>query len=756
LLTSQGREGAPIQTRLLWVEQLKAVALIWIFLNHVVERLLDTPLIANPNVNWPPYHQRLAQLLTPLAGHGWANVPLNLVRYLGWFGDQGVQLFLIASGFGLTWGLLARQGNAPLPSVKDFLWRRAERIYPLWWAVHILFAISYVMIGWGIAPNQLRFWLSAAGLRITPATLYFFSPAWWFIGLLIQLYLIYPVLWNALRKRGPAWLLAVTLAISLPVRLAGLLVFHGYLDAWSRGAIFITRLPELVFGVCLAAWLHSAPAETDRWLRRGSTLSLSLLTYAAATFLSLTLAGMAVAPFLLGAAAFVGTYAALRGMSKEPSRRDGLLVWIGRHSYSLYLLHHPFIHLVLPERPANPRLGITLLRISVVVVMTAIGAIVLEKVVARMQEHLVRSYRRSGLIGPAWRVSGVILLVAGCALGSELAVRRFAPQEVYGWGERPSLQPDPEFTYRLKPSHNTRLRWLTYDYRVHANSLGFPGPEYPVAKPPGTLRILTTGDAFTSAEGVDTSDAWPRLLESDVVHLRPQQPAQVLNFAITGYGPNQYAAVIKHFAPVYRPDIIIIGFFVNDFQDVLRSDQQFRDAIGFGSPNPESISSVLHFVYLKRYVRARILQPIRNRINHVPSPSGLMLGNFAALEPNTPPYLEGTPLVAARFREIGEVARGIHARVIVAMIPASIQVCAPSQLAYFPDYVSLQDKSKFDLDLPQRTARDLAGQAGFEFYDLRPILKSVPGGCPYQRHNMHWTKEGHQAVAEFLTRALIH
>ena len=44
--------------------------------------------------------------------------------------------------------------------------------------------------------------------------------------------------------------------------------------------------------------------------------------------------------------------------------------------------------------------------------------------------------------------------------------------------------------------------------------------------------------------------------------------AQVLNFSITGWGPNQYASVIADYAPKYNPDIIIIGFFVNEFFDV--------------------------------------------------------------------------------------------------------------------------------------------------------------------------------------------
>jgi hypothetical protein len=40
-------------TRLIWPDLLKAIALIWIFLNHVTEQLFGYPYIANPMLNWP-------------------------------------------------------------------------------------------------------------------------------------------------------------------------------------------------------------------------------------------------------------------------------------------------------------------------------------------------------------------------------------------------------------------------------------------------------------------------------------------------------------------------------------------------------------------------------------------------------------------------------------------------------------------------------------------------------------------------------
>src|SRR5262249_27318007 len=131
------------------------------------------------------------------------------------------------------------------------------------------------------------------------------------------------------------------------------------------------------------------------------------------------------------------------------------------------------------------------------------------------------------------RVATGLGALALTLVAAELAVRRLDPREVWGWGERPSLVADAAFGWKLRPSSDTRLRWLGYDYVVHANALGSPGPEPAETRAPGTLRVLVTGDAFASAEGVDTALAWPRLLESALG--RRGTGAEVLNFAITGY-----------------------------------------------------------------------------------------------------------------------------------------------------------------------------------------------------------------------------
>jgi lysophospholipase L1-like esterase len=326
---------------------------------------------------------------------------------------------------------------------------------------------------------------------------------------------------------------------------------------------------------------------------------------------------------------------------------------------------------------------------------------------------------------------------------------------VIGWGERASLEPHSIFGWRLKPSGQTRLRWESYDYTVTANELGFPGAVYPAHKQPGTIRILTTGDAFTSAEGVDTNLAWPHLLENNLAAQLPDNQVEVLNFAITGYGPNQYTAVVETFAPVYQPDLIIIGFFVNDYGDVLISNEEFQQSIGFGLPAPNSFHITSRLMHLRHFVDIRLFEPLTHALRGEPDPYGYFLGYFITLERNRPEFeVTGRDLVTDRLKKIKTVADQQGAQVVIVMIPAPVQVCESSELAYYPSNVDLTDSTRYDLDLPQRLTHELAEALEIEYYDLRPILQSIEQ-CPYQPRNSHWTAAGHRAVSIYLTEVLI-
>lgn len=751
-LTDGGRHAVAGLTspgdRLPWLDITKAAALAWIFLNHAAEQAFGYPLIGNPTFDWPPLATRVSQL-APLSGFGIGNIPVNLLRYLGWAGDCGVQIFLVTSGFGLTLAMLKRHGNAPF-AIGLFMARRAERIYPLWWGSHLGFAALALLTGWKALVLDPEFYMSFMGVRITRGLFYYFSPAWWYFGLVAQLYLVYPVLWALLRRWGPTRLLWIGSGIGFAARGVGLLFLGTYMDVWLRGSVFLSRLPEFLVGVAAAAWMFESPRATDQRLRRPSSVFLAVAACGLGSALSLTGAGMVVAPALQAAGLFVLFYAALARVRESrwwvrPAR------WLGEHSYSMYLVHHPWILLVLPVGVAiGPEAAAgTLIAIG----LTLASAIGLEAGVRWTSQRLLRWRQRTGWTGLAVRLSLVLMFAGGTLVLGELCVRRFDPQEVLGWGERASLAPDPVLGWRLRPLQRTHLRWDSYDYWVSANALGFPGPAYSHPASPGTLRILVVGDAFSSAEGVDTEMGWPRLLEKELSEALAQ-PVEVLNLSITGYGPQQYAEAVAGPGAVFGPQLILVATSTNDFQDALLTIPELQQSIGFEQPDPFGWRQILSLTHLRRWTRLNVYEPLRELLRGEPRQQGYFYGGFLALEVGHPEFEEeGRHEVALQLARIERTAKRIGARVVLLMAPSAVQVCEPGELAYYPRSVDLSDESLYDIDLPQRLMAGIAQDLGLPFLDLRGVLQAAEG-CPYQPRNMHWVESGHAAVATFLREAI--
>jgi peptidoglycan/LPS O-acetylase OafA/YrhL/lysophospholipase L1-like esterase len=725
-----------------WLDPLKGVAIVWIFLNHLAERMFGAPYIANPTYDWPPFSERLRQL-EPIGTAVWYGPLFDAVRWVGWVGDDGVQLFLIASGFGLTWGLLAR-GEGALRA-GDFYRRRLWRILPTWWGAHVLFIMLGFLLAGGLSPLDPRTWLSFFGIRFTPHLLYYFSPSWWYIGLILQLYLVYPLLWLLLRRWGPWLFLGLSIAVGLEARLAYATLPPNWLDAWLRGAVFVTRLPEFAFGMALAALMHRDPRGVESLLNSRASVSTGALLFAAGTLAALTWLGNVPSAFLLGVGAFLLLFPALRHLG------DGWVRWIGRHSFAVFLVHHPVIDRFVPRglehSPARTVIGVV-----AAVVVTCALSVLLERGVAATERRIGGWWRAHGPAGTLSRLALLAGALVAIPVGGELISRALDPRELpsSGWGEREALMPDTLFGWRLKPSQTTRLRWEGYDYVVTSNALGFPGGDLPVERVPGSIRILVTGDAFSSAEGVDTPLSWPALLEAELARRRPGTLVQVANFAMTGYGPNQYAATARAFIPALKPDFVLAQFFVNDFLDVGIRDEDFRESIGFGRRPWGHPVSVLGMENLGMIWRHDVYEPLRERLLGRPRPYGAILANLRSLEVDAV-RLDADQKVAARLGEMRAAADSVGATLLVLLVPASAQVCDPAELPYLPRALSLDDP-RYDADGPARRLGAICDSLGLRFVDLKPVLAGGP--CPYHPRNMHLTAAGHERLAAAVTEIL--
>jgi peptidoglycan/LPS O-acetylase OafA/YrhL len=240
-----------------WIDALKAFAIFGILLNHFVEVFGPGPWFTNPSSYWPDFATRMHQLM-PIGHSFW----WNALKYLGWLGDSCPGIFILLSGFSLTFSV-ANKGWTNFNSTV-FYRKRLFRLYPLYIAIHLIILFLLIFApGNKIEVSGINTLLSLVGLRYSDALFFYINPSWWFIWLILQLYLIFPVLIMFLQKSGMKWFLFITIMITLFSRWAGILGirYNSELYYWMTGSFFGTRLAEFSVGMGLAFLYHQSSGE---------------------------------------------------------------------------------------------------------------------------------------------------------------------------------------------------------------------------------------------------------------------------------------------------------------------------------------------------------------------------------------------------------------------------------------------------------------------------------------------------------------
>lgn len=101
-----------------------------------------------------------------------------------------------------------------------------------------------------------------------------------------------------------------------------------------------------------------------------------------------------------------------------------------------------------------------------------------------------------------------------------------------------------------------------------SNSIGIRASrEYTLNKDACVTRIAAFGDSFTHANGVSNDEMWTRLLEIE------DPDIEVMNWGVGGYGTDQAWLRYKVQGAKYYPDVVLIGFMV---EDIRRNVNRFR------------------------------------------------------------------------------------------------------------------------------------------------------------------------------------
>jgi len=119
---------------------------------------------------------------------------------------------------------------------------------------------------------------------------------------------------------------------------------------------------------------------------------------------------------------------------------------------------------------------------------------------------------------------------------------------------------DPVLGWRLRP--NAEDTWG--GVRVKINGKGLRGPEIPYARDANTPRLLFLGDSVTFGYGLaEYRDAYPYQV-AEHLERELEKGVETINSGVGGYSPWQQHMFLKNEGLRYRPDIVILGFVLND------------------------------------------------------------------------------------------------------------------------------------------------------------------------------------------------
>lgn len=167
--------------------------------------------------------------------------------------------------------------------------------------------------------------------------------------------------------------------------------------------------------------------------------------------------------------------------------------------------------------------------------------------------------------------------------------------------QRARVEPHPYLAYAPKPNFRSSP---AAPRQISHNSLGFRGPEIPLQKPPGVLRVVCLGGSSTYGHG-PTSDAttWPARLEVYLSEALPGRTIQVVNGGCQGWSTFEMLGNLAYRALDLSPDLVIVYETINDMRCALypgvKSDNTHWRAVW--QPLPEDpLSSSITWLLLRR------------------------------------------------------------------------------------------------------------------------------------------------------------
>lgn len=306
--------------KLACLDGLRGLAIVLVILFHLRCRMLIEP-----------GHESMARLLAPFQ-----------------YGNSGVHLFLVLSGFCLTYSRIRREQSGRRQGYRSYLAARWRRIAPPYYAAMALYlAIPMAALLLGRESSQEHVLnLRQIGVHLLfvhglwADTIHAISTPFWSLSLEFQFYLLLPLLYPAMRRFGGLAVVLGVAAASVAWRLILAWSFPGS-EHLTQG-FFPGRLTEFALGMLVAIWYGGTTTGRERPWRLAAGLVLLGLAIA---MTACEFKGAADYAYGLGYAALLAATlcSSDRGAALGRFSEKSGIVRLGTISYSLYLTHTLFL-----------------------------------------------------------------------------------------------------------------------------------------------------------------------------------------------------------------------------------------------------------------------------------------------------------------------------------------------------------------------------------------------------------------------------
>lgn len=296
-------------------------------------------------------------------------------------------------------------------------------------------------------------------------------------------------------------------------------------------------------------------------------------------------------------------------------------------------------------------------------------------------------------------------------------------------------QPDERLGYRLAPNYEMRHQTSDFDSHIKINSEGLRDYEHQKNKDSSTIRILVLGDSFTFGVGVSLEESYPKVLEAMLnknTSAGDPKKYEVINAGIEGFGTEQEYLYLAELANRYSPDLVIVGLYSNDIDDVIK-----------GIPSAKGRTWLKRRMFFLSFLRG--LQISMGIMFRDPQ-----AGIFQIYQDVYPPQFENALQKTKEFlTKIKDFSYSMGAKTFIVIIPSCFEIERRSEWEkrgfgrFYSDDFFNKNMSKFS-----DTFTEFGEIRGIPTLPLLPVFKDSNVRPLYFTKDFHWTREGHSLAAE--------